>query len=86
MKKFAMWCAKIALNYLPDVAVWAIEQATDKAKDSEKVMHLLPIIEQIGKDASALANAMQDGKITDVEKEQIHMRACVLAEDLESLL
>lgn len=86
IKQLAKLCAKIALDYLPDVAVWVVEQATGKTAESEKAQCVLEAVEQVAKDAAKLAEYMKDGKITDTEKEQVRMRASVLAEDIEALL
>lgn len=86
LKQLAKLCAKVALDYLPDVAVWVVEQATDKTAESEKAQRVLEAVEQVAKDAANLAEIMKDGKVTDVEKEQVRMRASVLAEDIEALL
>lgn len=86
MKTILKWLAKALIQYLPDVAVWAVKLATDKTSESETAQRVLDVVEQVSKDANALATIMQDGKVTDVEIEQIRMRVSVLVEDIEGLL
>lgn len=85
-KKIVTFLAGIVLEYLPDVAVWAIEQATGKAKDSEKALRVIEVVQIVANDAANLAKVMSDGKVTDEEKAAISMRATALAEDIKALL
>lgn len=86
IKTIAKWCAKVALEYLPDVAVWAVEQATVKTADSDKAQDVLEVVQIVANDAANLAKVMSDGKVTDEEKAAISMRARALADDIKALL
>lgn len=86
MKTVLKWLAKVLIQYLPDVAVWAVKLASDKTSESETAQRVLDVVEQVSKDANALATIMKDGKVTDVEVEQVRMRVTVLVDDLEALL
>lgn len=86
IKTIAKWCAKVALEYLPDVATWAVEQATAKTADSEKAQDVLEVIQIVANDAANLAKVMSDGKVTAEEKAAIRARASALADDIKAFL
>lgn len=86
LKSLAKIVAKWVIGYLPDIAVWAIEQANNKTKDSEKAKSVLAVIKQVSNDANMLASAMEDGNISDNEKQAIKTRANALVEDIKELL
>lgn len=84
-KTVAKWCAKIALEYLPDVTVWAVEQATAKTADSEDARHIIEVVQIVADDAANLAKVMSDGKVTEDEKAAVRLRASALADDIKAL-
>lgn len=86
MKTIAKWCAKFAIGYLPDIAVYAMKIATDKVGDNAKAQRIVSTLVQVSKDCTLLASVMTDGKLTETEEEQIKMRASVLAEEIGELL
>ena len=86
LKTLAKMCAKFALGYLPDVALWLVKLATTKTSENENAKRALAIVEQLAKDVGKLADVMKDGTVTDTEAEEIHMRADLIAEEIGSLL
>lgn len=85
-KMIVKFLAGIVLEYLPDVAVWAIEQATDKAAGSDRAQQIIETVQLVAEDAAAVAKVMADGKVTDAEKSAISTRVSALAEDIKALL
>ena len=86
LKKLAKLCAKFALGYLPDVALYLVKMATEKTAESEKAQHALAVIKQIASDATLIANTMEDGTVSEIEANQLQMRVEVLAEEIGELL
>lgn len=86
IKKLAKLCAKFALGYLPEVALWLIKLATTKTAESDRAQRALAVVEQITREAGKLAEVMKDGIVSVVEADEIKKRASVLAEDIGSLL
>lgn len=86
LKKIAKWCAKIALDFLPDAVAYLIKLATDKSADSTKAKVAIHVVRQISADAIMLAEMMEDGTITDEEQVRIKNRAEMIAEEIGALL
>jgi hypothetical protein len=85
-KMIAKLCAKFALRYLPDIALYCVKTATSKTADSERAKRILAVVQQVASDTQLVANTMKDGAVSDIEAEQIKMRASVLAEEIGELL
>jgi hypothetical protein len=86
LKKIAKYCAKFALGYLPEVALYIVKLATAKTADSERAQRVLAVVQQVARDATLVADTMTDGAVSDVEADQIKMRVAVLAEEIGELL
>lgn len=86
LKKLAKLCAKFALGYLPEVALWLIKLATTKTAESDRAQRALSVVEQLTREAGKLAEVMKDGIISDLEADEIKMRVSVLAEEIGELL
>ena len=86
MKTIAKWCAKIALNYLPDVAVWLIRLATSKTASDDKAKRAIEVVQMVALDAATLASIMEDGEVSNEEALTITSRASELSDKLMELL
>jgi hypothetical protein len=85
-KTIAKWCAKIALNYLDTVAVWALRYGADKTKDNLKAQRIIVALEGVSEDATLIAKSMKDGVISAEEETIVKTRVKALAEELKALL
>jgi hypothetical protein len=85
-KAIAKLCAKFALRYLPDIALYCIKTATGKTADSERAKRVLAVVQQLASDTQLVANTMKDGAVSEQEEELIKMRASVLVEEIGELL
>jgi hypothetical protein len=85
-KTIAKWCAKIALNYLDTVAVWALRYGADKTKDNAKALRVIATLEAISEDAALIAKSMKDGAISAEEEAVVKTRVKALAEEVKALL
>lgn len=85
-KLLAKLCAKFALRYLPDIALYCVKTATSKTADSERAKRILAVVEQLATDTQLVSNTMKDGAVSETEEELIKMRASVLAEEIGELL
>lgn len=86
LKKLAKLCAKFVIGYLPDVALWLVRLATEKTAESDKAKRALAIVQQVSRDSLILSEIMADGIVSEIEAEQVKMRAQVLSDEISELL
>lgn len=78
--------AKVALGYVGEAAVWAVNQVNDKTLDAEYREEILTVVEHLSADLELITASMKDGKITEEEAANIKYMVDIDMDKIKELL